>query len=250
MKSPNLLIVTVLAATPVAAVSVEPGYRVVQSVPIADGSLQVLEDARLTPALARELWDTAVDPIIALGEDSPAAKPFKTKPLRPARLRQVTSNGAIAVDVVPDEQAPIARIDDRRLGAGPGAVFMITTDNYAGFGSYSGLATALYVMSDGRLKPLMATKGNGKTEAVVLASTLKSGWKIVGAQPNGAVIQQVRCRPDFSQSEADHDQRFLVTYETYWPSGDQWRVAKRVTVDFWEADDDWPAPSEFPKPGT
>lgn len=247
MKLRRLFVIAVLVATPAMA-GVIGDYRAVQSVSVGGGSLQVLEDARLTPALARKLWKTAVDPIFVLGEDNPAARPFKAKPLVPARLRQITAKGDIAVDVVPDEQAPLARIETRRLGSTSLPVYLITTDNDAGFGSYSGRATTLYAVRDGVLKAVLATGDNGKAEPVALVSTLKSGWRIVDARPSHTVIEQILCRPDFRHGQTDQNPQFLVSYLTYWSDGHAWRIAKRVISGFWEGDEDWPATSQFPKP--
>lgn len=222
-------------------------YRTVQTVPISGGSLEIVEDARLTPALARKLWGSAVDPVLVLGDDSPAAQPFKSKPLVAARLRQRDGVGHVVLDVVPDEEAPLARIERRRLGTGLTPVYLVTTDNDAGFGSYSGRATALYAFRNGRFEPVQATDVDGKTVPVSLANTLKSAWRITDARASHTVIRQVLCRPDLSHIGPGQDAEFLVTYVTYQFNGQDWWMAKRVTKGFWEADQDWPSSSEFPR---
>jgi hypothetical protein len=241
------MLVVALAAAPAKA-DTDRAYRLAQSVSVADGRIQILEDARLSPALAKTLWKGAVDPSLALGEDDPRAKPFKTKPLAPARLRQTDSKGTIVFDTVPDQQAPVARIEARRLGEASRPVYLVTTNNDAGFGSYSGRATALYALSDGRLTPVSATGGNGKAEPVVLATTLKSRWEIADSRPDRTVIHQVLCRPDLDHAKAGADAQFLMTYLTYWSVGTNWRMAKRITPGFWESDEGFPQASEFPKP--
>lgn len=238
-----------LFATPCAALA-ESAYRPVQTVTFAGGALQILEDRRLTPSLARKLWETAVDPVIVLGEDNPAAQPFKKEPLRPARLRQVSKTGVLVVDVVLDKQSPIARIERRRLGRASDPVYLITTDNSAGFGSYSGQVTALYTLSGDRLVPVQAIGPKGRAEKIGLADTLKSGWKVIDNNPSHTVIEQVLCRPDLSERHPDQDQPFQVIYITYQFDGTSWRMAERITSGFWESDDAWPRGSDFPKPGS
>jgi hypothetical protein len=153
------------------------------------------------------------------------------------------------VDLVPNEQAPIARLERRRLGPASDPVYLMTTDDSAGWGSYSGLATALYTVQAGRLGPVRAMGLNGRAEAVVLVDTLKSGWKIIDPSPTHTVIEQLLCRPDFGHDKPGEDARFQLTYITYRSDGHGWRMAKRVTAGFWENEGAWPAISNFPKGG-
>jgi hypothetical protein len=242
----------ILAAIMIAAPTLartSGGYQTVQSITVDGGSIQILEDARLTPALARKLWQTAVDPVFVLGEDAPEAQTFKAKPLRPAKLRQIDGAGIVVMDLVLNEQAPIARLERRRLGPAADPVYLITTDDSAGMGSYSGLATALYALQAGRFGPVRATGSNGRAEAIILVDTLKSGWKTIDRSTAHTVIEQLFCRPDFAHDKAGEDARFQLTYITYWSDGRNWRMAKRVRTGFWENEGAWPAISKFPKAG-
>lgn len=233
-------------ATGSGATGADDGYRKAQAVPAAGGSVQILEDARLTPALARRLWRSGVDPVSVLGEDNPAAQPFKTEPLRPARLRQVNAAGAVILDIALAKAAPIARIEARRLGRPSDPVYLVTTDDDAGFGSYSGRATRLYASEGARLQPVSASDGAGQTEAIVLIDTLKSGWKIVDARPNHTVIHQLLCRPDPETRTSSPGVTFLLSYISYESDGRTWRMAKHVSPGFWESDQAWPAADRFP----
>ena len=228
------------------AAGAETGYRTIQKVPIRGGSLEILVDARLTIGLARKLWRNSFDPVQVLGEDNVAAQTFKARPLRAARLRQVDAAGRTMEVLVPDEQALIARIETRRLGPSAHPVYLVTTDNDAGMGSYSGLATTLYAFAGGRIHPVRAKTEDGGVETVVLADTLKSGWKITDANPRRIVIEQILCRPDPDHQTPGEDQPFLLSYITYAFDGRVWRTAKRVSPGFWESDQDWPSASAFP----
>ncbi len=221
--------------------------RVVQSAPTPEGPIQILEDARLTPALARLFARGGVDPALALPHDDPAALAFQASPLRPARLRQIGAGGRVVIDTVPDPAAPLARIERRRLGLKSGPVYLVTTDNDAGFGSYSGHATALYTLNDGRLGPVLAAAADGGRHAVVLSDTLKSRWRIIDSRPTHTVIEQIFCRPDFDHERPGQDQPFLLTFMTYQFDGRSWRMAERVRNGFWESDDPWPPAADFPR---
>jgi hypothetical protein len=242
-------LLTAIVITAPAFGSVDSGYQTVQSLAVAGGSIQILEDARLTRSLASRMWKTAVDPVLVLGEDTPEAKTFETKPLRPARLRQIDRSGAVVLDIIPNEQAPIARLEERRLGPPSAPIYLITTDDSAGFGSYSGLATMLYAVQAGRLAPVRATGSDGRAEAVVLVDTLKSGWKIIDRYPAHTLIEQVLCRPDFRHEKTGQDLPFVLTYITYRSDARGWRMAKRTMPGFWENEGAWPALSNFPKVG-
>ncbi len=231
----GLLVATTIHAAP------RGGHQAIQSLAVAGGSAQILEDVRLTPALARRLWQTAVDPVVVLGENDPAARPFKARPLLPARLRETTTAGKILIDVVLNPEAPLARIEMHRLGGALDLIYLVTTDDDAGWGSYSGRATSLYAVRDGRLTKLQALAANGKPEPVILVNTLKSGWKIRDARPAHTVIEQLYCRPDLLGDG------FLMTFITYWSDGQAWSVARRTAPGCWEADEIWPATAMFPR---
>jgi hypothetical protein len=237
-----------LSVSSPAPCSGDAGYKVAQSVAVARGSLQILEDERLDPGLAGQLWGAAGEPGLIVGDDSPAGRAFAKKPLRPARLRQVDRYGRTLRDTVMETQAPLARIEGRRLGDPSAPILLVTTDDSAGAGSYSGQVTRLYALDHGRVQPVQATAHGGRVEIVAFINTLKSGWKIVGARPDHIVIEQLLCRPDFDHEAPGKDEPFLLSYITYWTDGGPWRMARRVTPGFWENEGDWPPPSAFPKP--
>jgi hypothetical protein len=245
-KSPFILAI-ILSNAPAFARG-DTGYLTVQSIAVSHGHVQILQDERLTSTLARRLWRTEVD-VMSLGEDNPAAQPFKKKPPLPAKLRQIDGAGVVVLDVVLEDEAPVARIEARKLGAPLHPVYLVTTDDDAGFGSYSGRATALYSMQDGRFTPVKAASADGRFERIILAETLKSGWKIVDPSRIHTVIQQILCRPDFGNEKPGKGEPFLLTYITYWSDGKAWRMAKRVTSGFWENEGQWPAASKFPRAG-
>lgn len=241
MRFTKSAIVLLAAFATVTSAAPTTDYQVIQSVTVAGGSAKILEDARLTPALARLMWGNAVDPIFVLGEDNPAARPFKARPLMPARLRETTTTGKMLIDVILNSEAPLARIEMRRLAGALDPIYLVTTDDNAGWGSYSGRATSLYAVRDGRLTQLQALGASGKTEPVVLVNTLKSGWKVRDTRAAHTVIEQLYRRADL------HGDGFVMTFITYWFDRHSWRVAQRTARGFWEGDESWPATTMFPR---
>jgi hypothetical protein len=241
-----LLLAAAVLAAPVRA-RADPGYRPVQTVVTPAGSIQILQDDRLDPALTHQMWTTCVDPGFVLGDKDARAQVFEKTPLRPAKLRQADGKGRVVLDAVLEKEAPIARVESRRLGAPDDPVLLVTTDNAACMGSYSGLSTSLYRFQGGRLSPVQALAENGEATPVALFSTLKSGWRTIESKPGRTVIEEILCRPDFEHDTATGEAKFLLSYITYWSDGRAWRKATRTTPGYWEGEGPWPARSNFPQ---
>lgn len=242
----SMRIIWVLCALLVAAAAdADPAYKIVQDVPLAGGRLQILEDARLGAGLEKQLWATCVDPLFVLGDDDPAAQPFRTQPLAPAKLRQLDAKGAVVLDIVLQDNAPIARIEPQRIGA----TLMIRADDTACMGTYTGQAITFHNLAGGRLIPAMATDAAGKSSAVRVLESDKTGWRFVRRAPNDIVIEALWCRPDFEAEKRDpkHETHFQMRYITYRYDGHTWRFAEHDRPGFWESEDGLPAHSRFPK---
>jgi hypothetical protein len=223
------------------------GYRVVQTVALTGSRIQILEDARLDDQLAAALWRDGVDPMMALGEKHPRTQIFEKAPPKPAKLRQVDSRGRSVLEILLEHEAPLAKIENRRLGDEGHPTLLVTTDNDAGFGSYSGQVTRLYELRDRRISQVRALGRDQRTEPVELVNTLKSGWRISGGHGRPTVIEQWLCRPDFSRAAAEGQEPFELIFKTYVFDGAVWRMAQRRKAGFWEGEGPWPS-SEFPKP--
>jgi hypothetical protein len=221
-------------------------YEIVQSIPTAHGTLQILEDVRIGRALERKMWDGCIDVGTVLGEDDPRAKQFAKNPPLPASLRQIDRNGKTLVSIVPNKQAPIARIESKRFGSPADPVFLIETDDDACMGSYSGRGVQLYKFSPDRIAPVIATDDKGNTTAVYFFDSLKSAWRIVNASPAHTEIEQMLCRPDFAHDTGKGDMPFALRYITFRFDGTKWTKAERDEAGEWEDDDGFPNKSKFP----
>ncbi|HWF00938.1 MAG TPA: hypothetical protein VG248_14155 [Caulobacteraceae bacterium] len=227
------------------AIAAAPGFRVAQEVRVGADRLQVLEDARLDAPLVAQMWrDGCPDPAMELDKADPRAAKFTRDDIRPVRLRLIDARGRSLASVRPDPQAPIARIDPRPLGHGPGAAILVTTNDSACMGSYSGELVSFYQIDHGALRALAAVDAHGRSRSMTVFSSLKSGWRFVPGSHRTA-IQQWFCRPDFRPE--GQKETFTMTYVTYAFDGRTWRVAKRKRPGFFEGEGPWPT-KDFPGP--
>ena len=198
-----------------------------------------MQDARLTPSLRKKLWGAG-----ELGYDDmdPEMRSFKSSPLRNAGLRIVKSNGMPTESV--ELERPLARLERAHLYADSRETYLVTADYSAGFGSYSGPATSLLEVGEGRMKWLNATDSvTGKSERLTLAQTLKSVWKIV-AMPGGegSDILQALCRPAFQPG----DDEFKLIYIRYHFDGKRWVQLVRERKGYSDFEAGFPSRSLFP----
>lgn len=133
-------VMAICLAAPAATAAPPAQYAVAQTVKTEHGQLQILEDARIDRAMEKDLWEQCVEPTFVYYGDPRA---FEKNPPAPAKLRQLNEKGAIVLEEVLDENAPIARIDAEQLGSATHPVFQIETDTNVCMGSYSGRAVEL-----------------------------------------------------------------------------------------------------------
>jgi hypothetical protein len=207
------------------------------------GKLELLEDARLTPALEKTLWGSG-GPEMALDQNDPRYKDLTTNVLLNAVLRLIDAQGkTVSRTVLEREQA---RIRFEKLYPGRRAI-LLTTDLSAGSGSYSGPVTELMTADGGRLKTVVARdEESGSSDPIRLMSTLKSAWKLVPAAASKNTqkdILMVACRPDY---DAEYAGDFILTYTRYHWDGKGWIVLNRKVRGSWENDNEFPALEQFP----
>jgi hypothetical protein len=190
-----------------------------------DGELQLMQDARLTASLKKELWATG-----DLGT------------LRNAVLRIVKSDGTLTDSA--ELEKPLAQLKRTRLYAGNRFTYLVTADYSAGAGSYSGPATSLMEINQGRIHWLYAMDAEtGKPERLTLARTLKSVWKIVAAPDgSGHDILQALCRPTFQPG----DEGFKLIYIRYHFDGKKWVRLVRERRGYSDFEEGFPDRNLFP----
>jgi len=228
--------------------AVPEGYTLHKSIAVdqatngIDGSLQVLEDSRITPELRADMWQETTDLDLVLAEGDPLRKALAKDPLKGAHLRLVDAAGKVIVDQ--GFGVPLADIDRQQLHDGP-ATFLVSADHSLGIGSYAGLETLLMDVDHGQLT---AEELPGRK---ALVSSLKNAWRIMddptpgpdGKPVTAKVIQVVACHPNWANPAWADKQEFVVELTTYrWAAG--WHGTTNSPVGFWESDQDWP--EDFP----
>lgn len=249
--APCLLALALALAAPARAdePAVPDGYAIHRSLPLDPvangiaGSLQILEDSRITPALRADLWQQTTDPDLVLAEGDPLRKILAKAPLKNAHLHLTDAAGAVIADRSFD--VPLADIDRRQLHDGA-PTFLVSSDHSLGSGSYAGLETSLMAVDHGQLAP------EDLPGRAVLVSSLKNAWRIVddttpgpdGKPGTGKAIQAIACHPNWANPAWADQQEFVVDLTTYrYAAG--WHGTTNSPVGFWESDQTWPD-DQFP----
>ena len=224
-----------------AAPSVPAGYAVHQSLgldPAAngiDGALQILEDARMTPALRQGMWGQTTDTDLVLAERDPLRRRLAKTPLRPAHLRLIDKAGTVVEDQAFD--VPLAGLDRQQLHDGP-ATILVTTDHSVGTGSDAGLETSLWTVDHGELMP------EPLPGRPVLVRSLKNAWKIVDEKTAEGIatkaIQLVACHPNWANKDWARTEEFVVELTSYRWAGGAWHDTSTSATGYWESSEDWP----------
>jgi hypothetical protein len=207
------------------------------------GTLELLEDARITPKLDKALWQSG-GPEMALDENDPLLKQIASSPLQRAMLRLRDAKGRVVEEKKLEREQ--ARLEVHQLHPGHRSI-LVTTDLSAGFGSYSGPFTRILDLSRSSLDFVRARQSlHGDEATLSLANTLKTAWRIIHAPASfgpGLDILEVACRPELSGAESP---KFQITYTRYHWNGKGWLTAASQRSGIWEADEPFPSFAFFP----
>ena len=227
--------------------SVPKGYAVRQSIKLdratygIDGSLEVLEDARITPELQKAMWRVSADPRQVLADNDPHRTTFEKDSLRDAKVRIVTRDGRLAFE---DKFVwPLAEVEVTPLTNAGDPVIFVTTDNTTNFGSYKGTATRLLEFKrDAKdAAPSYASIGEDPKPALLIRSK-KSDWRLTKDARGTSVIQLVKVYPDVNGNIRD----FIIEYATVRSDEGGWIMISRTEQGIWEPQEAWPAAAKFP----
>lgn len=217
-------------------------YAVTQGVKIPGGQLLILQDARISQTMSKQLFEGCADPFMEFGENDPRTKMFQKKPLPPARYRQVDAEGKTVAEDFIEGVSPTARIHEERLGSPDNPVLLVEENDYACFGSYSGRVTYFFQAQDGRFGPVRFPGADGKTYPVAMVQTLKSASRLEKADAPNILVHRVDCHPDWAHSPKD----FVIDYITIRYDGQRWSEAERSEPGFWEDERAFPPLTKFP----
>lgn len=242
------LLFSLLVVLPARIVSGQSkGLRVVSSLNLTvasdgfSGRVELLQDSRLTPDLAKLLWGSG-GPELALDPGDPLYKELTALPLKDAAIRLVDQHSRTIQELTLKREQALIGAELLHPGF---RTILVTTDLSAGFGSYSGLFTELIDVSRGRFEFVDARDAqSGARSPIYLGNTLKTAWKLVAAPGNSGKskdILEIACRPNADASV------FYLTYSRYSWSGTEWVVFTRRVPGMWEADEPFPASERFPR---
>ena len=224
--------------------SVPQGYAVRQSLKLdratygLEGTLEVLEDERITPELQKVMWRISADPRQVLADNDPHRMTFEKNHLRDAKVRVVTSDGRLAFE---DKFVwPLAEIEVTPLTNSGDAVIFVTTDNTTNFGTYKGTATRMLEFKRGAKEnaPYYVAIGEDPKAALLLRSQ-KSDWRLAKDARGTPVIQLIAAYPDVNGNVRDE-------YATIRSDEGGWVMNSRTEQGAWEPQEAWPAAAKFP----
>ncbi len=228
------------------------GYAIRQSIALhkktygIDGTLEVLEDAHVTPALQKAMWRVTADPRFVLADNDPHRALIEKDPLRMAHVRLVTHDGRILFE---DKFVwPLAEIEVAPLTNGGNPVIFVTTDNTTSFGSYKGTATRLLEFHRAGAKagdkdraPAYASIGEDPKPALLIRSQ-KSDWRLAKNARGEDVIHLINAYPDVNGNIND----FIIEYSTIAADEGGWNMRTYTGRGVWEPQEAWPPAAKFP----
>ena len=260
---PSLLVLTLAACSPGTPIE----YVVHQSIVVADAGkpserrIEILEDARFTPAMRAAMWGGSKDPADFLAApgvtaDASLKKNFAETEPRRALVRLIDPTGKILVERQLD--CELAEAAEHPLPQSGGrTVWAVGNDCSTGDGLYAGLITRFVAAEGDKLVWQRYTDAASReNEELTLVQAARITWHL---QPKDRAenIVEVSCHPDFT------DRRFqavkpgeplptdlpdVVDYIRYRADGQGGWIRQQRTVKNarWDDRQDFPAEAAFP----
>jgi len=264
----RLLALPVLALTLAACSPGKPIEFVVhQSVVVADAGkpserrIEILEDARFTPAMRSAMWGGSKDPADFLAApgvvaDAALKKNFAETEPRRALVRLIDPTGRVLVERQLD--CELAATSDHALPqAGGRMVWAVGNDCSTGNGLYAGLITRLATIEGDKLVwQHYVDAASREDEEMTLVQAARITWHL-RPKDRAESILEVSCHPDFSDPRFQavkpgealpEDLPGVVDYIRYHADGQGGWIRQQRTVKGrqWDDRQDFPADSEFP----
>jgi len=246
-----LVLANLVVATHGAEVTTIPdGYSIHQNVPLhgasskVRGSLQVLEDARLTPDLRETMWAGLNDPLASLeglgyAKDDPLYDSFNRDPIKAVRIRLSDRAGHSL-----DEREfdwPLGQVEDETVNLGDRVAYLVTINSSNGSGAYTG-DTYVGLISDGKLRwQSVIDDKTAKGKELVLTRSLKEDWRIADDAAGHQTILAVGSHPNRPATED-----LVVDYNRIVFRDGEWHRITRSEIGFWDSEHDFPDQSKFP----
>lgn len=221
----------------------DAGLALHQSVALGERRLEILEDARITPAERPAMWG-----------GSKAVPGLAGEALRHAGLRLVDRDGRVLDRRRFD--CELAEIAEPPLPQGAGAVWGVGDDCSTGEGDFAGLITRFLAVAGDRLAfETYRDPATGEHGELTLVSAKRIMWHLV-AKGRAEAVHEVSCHPDFDSPEFKRagdgtppaDLPWVVDYLTFrWDGKGEWIKSVRTERNArWQASDPWPDDAKFP----
>ena len=179
-----------------------------------NGTLQLLQDERLNNDTIRELYYESEIEFLN------------------AKIRIIDDNDKIISTIILNY--PVADLNIEHLYGNDRPTYLITVNNYTGMGSYTGYATELLEIENGKVRYCIE---NGD-----FLRSLKSDWKIdYYKNSKFKQIFVVSCHM------GDDFKDFVIDYIRYYFDGNKWQRNIKTVKGFWESgEEDFPSYDLFP----
>jgi hypothetical protein len=259
----SLLAVTLAACSPGKPIE----YVVHQSVVVADAGkpterrIEILEDARLTPAMREAMWGGSKNPADFLDApgvtaDGALKKSFAETETRHALVRLIDRDGKALAERRLD--CELAATSDHPLPQQGGrAVWALGNDCSTGDGLYAGMITHFFtVETDKIVWQHYKDAATGEDEELTVVQAPRITWHLT-PRDHADQILEVSCHPDFSDprfqsvkpgEELPTDLPDVVDYIRYRADGRGGWIRQQRTAKnrIWDVRQEFPAENEFP----
>ena len=266
---PRLLVLSLLALTLAACSPGKPiEYVVHQSTVVADAGkpgerrIEILEDARFTPAMRAAMWGGSKDPAEVLSApgvtaDAALKKNFAETEPRRALVHLIDADGKVLAERLLD--CELAATAAHALPQGDGrTVWAVGNDCSTGDGLYAGLITRFVAVQGDKLVWQHYTDAaSQENEELTLVQAARITWHL---QPKDRAenIVEVSCHPDFTSPRFQAvkpgealptDLPDVVDYIRYRADGQGGWIRQQRTVKNaqWDDRQDFPAETAFPR---
>ena len=215
-----------------------------------DGSLRLLEDARITDATRsgpdyfmaqlKTQKDDAGDP-----EKLSRWKPLLDHPPKPAVLRIVDRRGREVHSHILD--LPFAGLKKVSLYDSDKETFLVMVDFGTGMGTDNGPVTYPLEVADTGFQWLTTVdKTTCERKQILLKQSSKAAWKPVSTLGGGSrdFLQVSSSLP--LEKEGDDQSEFVTSFTRIHFNGTDWMKLERREPGYWESDGGFPAEDRFP----
>jgi|GEM_PF-6112991 hypothetical protein len=224
----------------------------------AERRIEVLEDARISPALRYWLWGGSKEPRDFLRNpgvagDKALAAAMQQGPLRRGLVRLVDRDGKLLDYRRLDCELGTISLEPKPQSDGP--VWTLGDDCSTGSGDYAGLITHFFRLGDDKIAWQHYTAADGESGELTVVQARRIAWR-PGDPPRLEDITEVSSHPDFDDPRfkalkpdepMPPDLPLVTDFIRYrYTGGGVWQKQIRTAKSAWFGGDGFPGPDQFP----